>query len=366
MPKLIDEHMPVLKYSARQTADTFLAAATFLELCQIWGPLEPEIASKIKFAKFHSVRILKAMKAGEDPNLSNPEAEPVEPPLDPDDPELSMLTNSGTSLENSNDNMQPTVTEVPDEHDISQPYLAQSSNHDQSLHPSRAPSVPPAPSTVSPAADSNSVEGYYQSAAPPEVSPLDQPRKEQATNGGYFPDVPATMAQNPDRIQSPVHHEQQRSPPEVRLPDSSALPPPASGFHTSLPPPANSLHAFGPPSIDDPNVPPSINAIAPNNHSRLPSAPRAVYPDQPPANPPGIPQTSPQNFSPAPGAPAPRAAPIRRQQPPQAVQQTDYVADEEAILKAQKHARWAISALNFEDVNTAVKELRGALESLGA
>ena len=46
--------------------------------------------------------------------------------------------------------------------------------------------------------------------------------------------------------------------------------------------------------------------------------------------------------------------------------QLSYVADEEAILKAQKHARWAISALNFEDVNTAVKELKGALESLGA
>lgn len=42
------------------------------------------------------------------------------------------------------------------------------------------------------------------------------------------------------------------------------------------------------------------------------------------------------------------------------------VLDEEALAKAQKHARWAISALNFEDVNTAIKELKGALESLGA
>jgi vacuolar protein sorting-associated protein VTA1 len=35
-------------------------------------------------------------------------------------------------------------------------------------------------------------------------------------------------------------------------------------------------------------------------------------------------------------------------------------------MAAQKHARWAISALNFEDVNTAVKELRLALQNLGA
>jgi vacuolar protein sorting-associated protein VTA1 len=35
-------------------------------------------------------------------------------------------------------------------------------------------------------------------------------------------------------------------------------------------------------------------------------------------------------------------------------------------MTSQKHARWAISALNFEDVNTAVKELKFALEALGA
>jgi vacuolar protein sorting-associated protein VTA1 len=43
-----------------------------------------------------------------------------------------------------------------------------------------------------------------------------------------------------------------------------------------------------------------------------------------------------------------------------------FVPDDVAIAKAQKHARWAISALNFEDVDTAIRELRGALETLGA
>ncbi len=40
--------------------------------------------------------------------------------------------------------------------------------------------------------------------------------------------------------------------------------------------------------------------------------------------------------------------------------------DDVAIAKAQKHARFAISALNFEDAVTAVKELRAALQTLGA
>lgn len=63
----------------------------------------------------------------------------------------------------------------------------------------------------------------------------------------------------------------------------------------------------------------------------------------------------------------PVVARVPAQPPPsQAVEDpANYATDEEAILKAQKHARWAISALNFEDVKTAVKELQGALESLG-
>ena len=64
--------------------------------------------------------------------------------------------------------------------------------------------------------------------------------------------------------------------------------------------------------------------------------------------------------------PSGQSAPSQPTALPPVVSQDNYLTDEEAILKAQKHARWAISALNFEDVNTAVKELRGALDSLGA
>lgn len=43
-----------------------------------------------------------------------------------------------------------------------------------------------------------------------------------------------------------------------------------------------------------------------------------------------------------------------------------YRNDDDSILLAQKHAKWAMSALNFEDVETAVKELKLALQTLGA
>lgn len=62
---------------------------------------------------------------------------------------------------------------------------------------------------------------------------------------------------------------------------------------------------------------------------------------------------------PPPPQAAPRASSYVPAPPPDTV-------DEAAMVNAQKHAKWAISALNFEDVNTAVRELRKALELLGA
>lgn len=45
---------------------------------------------------------------------------------------------------------------------------------------------------------------------------------------------------------------------------------------------------------------------------------------------------------------------------------SSYNTDDMAMVQAQKHAKWAISALNFEDVPTAVRELKAALGALGA
>jgi vacuolar protein sorting-associated protein VTA1 len=52
--------------------------------------------------------------------------------------------------------------------------------------------------------------------------------------------------------------------------------------------------------------------------------------------------------------------------PPPASSQGPFRDDERSIAEAQKHAKWAISALNFDDAATAVKELRIALQALGA
>lgn len=346
---------------SRQTADTFQAAATFLDLCQIWGPLELEVASKIKYAKYHALRIAKAIKAGDDPNLSNPAPEPGEPPLDPKDPDVQMLNGTSDSEQNKNPSLQPSVLEIPDEHDRLQGHLAQRSTQDESLHPSRAPSIPPQAEQRIPPPEPE--EDYYHVSAQPEVSPLDPAVNDRnlSAGGGYFPRVPGSGSYLPD-----APPEDPSSPPVMGLPDISSLPRPSSSCFPSQPPPSNSLHSFPSPSMDEPSSSPLPHAAAPDFSSILPPAVTPIYRPQPPSARRAAPQTPIQPPLPTPSAPIRHAAPSRPAAPTLVDSQTTYEADEEAILKAQKHARWAISALNFEDVTTAVKELRGALETLGA
>ena len=358
--------------ASRQTADTFQAAATFFDLCQIWGPLDAETASKIKFAKYHALRIAKAIKANVDPNLSNPIPEPEQPPLDPNDPDVQMIDSLGLSTKHQDAFRQPSVVEVPDEHDRLQGHMAGRSTYDESLHPSRAPSVPPQPAQAHQPSPQQPAEDYYHSAAPPEVSPLDPSTADRTMSdgGGYFPRVPDTDERAPPVNLRNAPPEDPNSPPVV-LPDSSTLPPPtfsAAGFPPSQPP--NSLHSFPPPNMDEPKISPSSSAPMPSYGPAPPSASAPDFPQQPPSAPRQAPPTPLQPF-PVPGTPV-RQAPLTQQTatpsmvPPPISSHASYLTDEEAILKAQKHARWAISALNFEDAHTAVKELRGALDALGA
>lgn len=301
----------------RQTADTFQAAATFLELCNIWGNLNPEIAAKVKFAKYHALRIAKAIKAGEDPNLSNPTQEEEEAqgeeevPLDPNDPEVQALHNpNGSAPPAAPRGRQPSVEEIPDDTDRFQHRLAQQSSLDESLHPSRASSNPPRQESnmmnidgAKPADSSN----FYSGAGVPDLpaAPSDFPQ------GSTLPDAPTTSNLGGTQRGSPA---------------------------------SDTLHSFPPP------------------------APTQFPPDQGPATEYGrgahpLSQTS----------TAPHPFPQARQAPQQAGVQrmaapapTNDVVDEESIALAQKHARWAVSALNFEDVNTAIKELKHSLGYLGA
>ncbi|KAL1992533.1 hypothetical protein VTN49DRAFT_4565 [Thermomyces lanuginosus] len=278
--------------ASKQTADTFHAAATFLELLQIWGELDPDVASKIKFAKYHAVRIAKAIKNGEDPNLSNPTQAPASEDgkaLDPNDPEVRALQGTGPAPAGSAPSRQPTVEDAPDEDDQAQPRLARQSIHDESLHPSRSSSIPrqPAPAPSPPARD-NAV-----------------------------PDLPS-------------------APGGVSLPSRSGSLPSTPGVFPSAPS-GDGFQSFPAPlTTPQPGVP------------GPPTAPETYYSQPTPA-----PAVAPSQAASA--APVPPSAPTSAQE-----------VDDQAISQAQKHARFAVSALTFDDVPTAIKELRIALRFLGA
>jgi vacuolar protein sorting-associated protein VTA1 len=361
--------------------------------------VDPEITAKIKYAKFHAVRIAKALKAGEDPNLSNPQPEPEPageealPALDPNDADVLMLNGAGgghrqpsvvevpdeahslqrnlaqrslldeslhpsraPSVPRTGETKprQPSVVEVPDEADRLQRNMARQSLLDESLHPSRAPSTPAAPTSrdVSPPAPNDPTTYYAHNNDEPDVSPIgpDPPttNRKPSIGGSYFPKVSPPFAQPP-----PASIDIPSAP--IDLPDAPSersLPNAPSSFAGagSFPPPQQQESPKAPPTHQG-HFLPQTNTIPPNLTPQ--SAPRQPMPQVPP-------QLRQQPiirpaYTAAPPAPAPAPAPA-----------TDIVVDEEAVMKAQKHARWAISALNFEDVPTAIKELRSALETLGA
>jgi vacuolar protein sorting-associated protein VTA1 len=184
-------------------------------------------------------------------------------------------------------------------------------------------------------------------APPGDVSPLEPSPQEQGGDG-YFPDVPTFTSGSATTNQPtapPVDDFTSSPPPEPSVPD---LPP--SAQRTDYPTPRGFTQT------NTPHVT-TQSYHAPPSH---PHAPVSGYSQQPPQLPyqapaPSYPQAS---YG---AAPSPVSV-----TPPVSGNDGNPNASEEAILKAQKHCKWAISALNFEDVATAVKELRGALETLGA
>jgi len=271
-------------------------------------------------------------------------------------PDFSEASGKDTRVQ---DLRQPSVEDVPDDHDRVQRSLAQRSSLDESLHPSRASSVPPQfqqPSTVKTTSPTqhNNGEGYYTNVAPDmDVSPLESSSADHnvSVGGGYFPQVPGPA--------SDIGGSHRPIAPSEDLPShlmsDAVVHPPSSTF--SIPrdfQPTDAFQSF-----------PSLSA----EHSNGANQPHSDQQFDQPQHPAVIRQLPKSN----------NHERYRRQQPsqlqpsiPQA-QTSESVAvsrepvvDEESIMKAQKHARWAISALNFEDTKTAVKELRGALEALGA
>jgi vacuolar protein sorting-associated protein VTA1 len=313
----------------RATADTFQAAATFLDVQTIWAPLEGECAAKSKYAKFHALRIAKALKAGEDPNATNPAVEEqAKPTADEEGIEAELKELEGYAPGQGNSlgvYKSPTAETVPN-----------------SVQPSRPQSTGLASPPVLPAQNINE--------ASTQISPVESTSASAARNGsiggGYFPSVPSgTSEYKPPTVEVGMPQDTDM---DIDNDPPSAPPADPSSFYTSQP--NDSLHPAATP-LDRPSAPtPNTASLqTPFNPSTQAPALRSPFTPMPFASSHSSqPQSTPHPPPPAPGPPA-----------------GGYNTDDESVMAAQKHAKWAISALNFEDVPTAVKELRIALQALG-
>ncbi|KAL4979483.1 Vta1 like-domain-containing protein [Aspergillus desertorum] len=294
------------KKATKQTADTFQAAATFLELCQIWNPLDAEVAAKVKFAKYHALRIVKAIKAGEDPNVANPK---VEEPAEDRPAEESTKPNAAPSAAP----LQPKVEDDTEE-----------SQYVQSSGPSPILPQPPTTLTELPSAPQEPASTYSRvlDVGPGHHSPLNLPSTPTAFASSTTPNLPDT----PTNIEG--HHRHK---------------------------PSNEFQSFPPPSA----IPPTSPSTASNGVNSFYTAPSAADTSRfvPPA---ASGQTSHPTYQLASIATGPVVPPA------DSTQAKPHDVDDQAISLAQKHARWAVSALTFDDVNTAIKELRNSLKYLGA
>ncbi|KAK0391784.1 hypothetical protein NLU13_1283 [Sarocladium strictum] len=297
----------------RQTADTFDAAATFLDLGSEWGALDAETLQKIKFAKWNAARILKAIKEGKDPNESNPKIAEAE-----QDTDQTVSRESGALDPND-----PEVKELE--------ALA-----------ARAATVEDIPDAGEQRGDNAPLQEQFQ------------PSPQAPAENDYFPpapsNVPETFAPSP-LSQSPTQPVSGMPPPPDPISSISTTAP-----HVPAQPspqiPARSIQTHTP-QVSSPNTDPS----APPSWTTTPKIPTHHQVQQPPY----VPQPS----APAWSAPVVQPAPPPvQQQPPPAISYS--VSSHKDLDKAQKHAKWAISALNFDDIPTAVQELRNALACLGA
>lgn len=333
----------------RQTGDTFMAAATFLDLLAIWGEVEAETAKKARFAKFHAARILRACKAGEDPNATNPVVEEEKPTLQGEGDGDEGIQEELQALERQRQNgglkdgsvyQAPSVESAADE-----------------------AALPPLPSTVAaPTQPSLPATAEAHDISPIEPSSTQQNPRQGSIGGGYFPTVsnPTAAPQAPDMDMSGTSPSTQVPPPPPSLQQPTS---PSAFYNTAAPAQPPSAPSPGDLGISTPSRP----TRPPPGHQQPSAAP---WLQSPPAH---IQNQMPMQTPPAAPAPVPVVpAPVAPQAPLPATNvggsggAENYRTDDESTLAAQKHARWAISALNFEDVPTAVRELRAALGRLGA
>lgn len=333
----------------KQTADKFLAAATFFDLQKIWGKPNQETAAKTKYSKWLASEIIKAIREGRDPNDVNPRKKVATasqdekgglPSLDPNDPEVRMLVGSDSG------------TAAVDKIDATQSFERPFSSHD-------APSVSKSNEienlshrgesclgsvSVCLAQESHLAPSFPSNVrtTPGQMSPF---APHEMTSSSYFPIVhsPTLSVSSVSPVQSMPNAPEY--PPQVPQPGSSGIKDhdlsiPSHSSSQQMPLQQTSYPASPPTTFAPPSFQQHLSGEYLSQPSTASSIPH-VHPQITPTASESVPVIQEQHYG-----------------------HQKYTTSEAKITEAQKHAKWAVSALNFDDVPTAVKELRIALNEL--
>ncbi|KAL0579437.1 hypothetical protein V5O48_002543 [Marasmius crinis-equi] len=357
--------------STRSTAKKFLAAANFLEVLRTFPQAEisESIEDKVRYAKWKAADIAKAFREGRQPTPGPAGGEPepslqselptVPPPLKTTQTNSTSSSDSTLSGGHANDaSRSPPKSGSPKR--LSPPAIKRPSP------PPVLDDMPPLPQRLTPphfgleAPSDGSTPGNWSTAATPgNTTASGTPLEDLNNTGPAFPSVdqPWGHVPPPKKGESSLGKhtrdasdgsngttEGSRNGFERPRRDSTsprrvhfAAPQPPPPPQPSVSPPAS----FDPALLGYPSAPAPPSA---NTHSH----PNSHLPFQP-------------------SAPPPPSAPVRApSQPPiPPASQPEFELTPNIVAKAQKHCRFAISALDYEDAAQARKELRAALAILG-
>lgn len=197
-----------------------------------------------------------------------------------------------------------------------------------------------------------SAEGDFATKAPT----IDLTQDDQISSSDNLPSVPFDADEQP-------------STPPFDLPSSPSTKPGATRSNDLPAPPAfpTEFNTTVQDGDDDDDILPSAPPFDPSaaSASATPARPPVSAYIPPPAQPPSQPRQPPSVSRPsAPPAPASQSNGVTIDNDDD-WQPAPSNIDPVTIATAQKHAKWAISALNYEDLETAKKELRAALQLIG-
>ncbi|KAE9398456.1 DUF605-domain-containing protein [Gymnopus androsaceus JB14] len=315
--------------SSRSTAKKFLAAANFLEVLKTFPKTEltESTEDKIRYSKWKAADIAKAFREGRKPTPGGVGEEPSQAdlvlPVVPVEPTINLPSSSSSPTTTSHSRLSPpaikrsspppVLDELPPQQPFTPPRTFLSADPD-SLEP-----ISPGKWSTAATPGAGTVQGTPTDESPPRSALVNTWSPESPTPGTKPRRGSQSSTGSADSLGSGGSKKRKTSISPRRV---HFFPPDTEIVH---PPPEPNVPPFVPPSL--PSLPPTSFMQA----SQLP-----------PPLPPPISYMA--------------AAPII----PQEVELTPAV-----VAKAQKHCRFAISALDYEDAEQARRELRAALAILG-